>query len=150
MYFDVNALDLFAADEIERARRYHRPLYLALGVDLALRLALLAVIAFGPPGDWLWGLTSGAWWARTLELTGLVLRGRRARPAAALGLARLVLRAALGLLDPVAAAAGSGTVVKGLAIGVAITGLGAGRADRRRPRLAGLVAARRRTGAPRS
>ena len=41
-YFDVNASDLFAADEIERARRYHRPLYLALGADLALQLAVLA------------------------------------------------------------------------------------------------------------
>jgi Zn-dependent protease with chaperone function len=68
----VNASDLFAAEEIERARRYHRPLYLALAADWALQLGILLFIAFGPPGDWLWGLTGGPWWARTLELTILV------------------------------------------------------------------------------
>ena len=72
-YFDVNASDLFAAGDIERARRYHRPLYLALGVDLVLQLAVLGAIAFAAPGDWLWNATSGPWWARTLELTALVL-----------------------------------------------------------------------------
>jgi STE24 endopeptidase len=69
----VNASDLFAADEIERARRYHRPLYLALAADWALQLAILLLIAFGPPGDWLWSLTGGPWWARTLELVALVI-----------------------------------------------------------------------------
>jgi STE24 endopeptidase len=69
----VNASDLFAGAEIERARRYHRPLYLALGVDWALQVGLLAAIAVGPPGDWLWSATGGPWWARTLELTALVL-----------------------------------------------------------------------------
>lgn len=72
-YFDVNASDLFAAEEIERARSYHRPLYRALGLDLALELGVLAAIVFGPPGDWLWDLTGGSWWARTFELTVLVV-----------------------------------------------------------------------------
>jgi STE24 endopeptidase len=69
----VNASDLFAAEEIERARRYHRPLYLALAVDWALQAAVLAAIAFGPPGHWLWDATGGPWWVRTLELAALVL-----------------------------------------------------------------------------
>jgi STE24 endopeptidase len=69
----VNASDLFAAEEIERARRYHRPLYLALGIDWALQLGVLAAIAFGPPGDWLGNATGGPWWARTVELVALVL-----------------------------------------------------------------------------
>ncbi len=69
----MNPSDLFAIDDIERARRYHRPLYWVLGVDLALQLAVLAAIAFGPPVDWLWDLTGGSWWARTVELTALVL-----------------------------------------------------------------------------
>jgi STE24 endopeptidase len=69
----VKPSDLFAAEEIERARRYHRPLYLALAVDWALQVGVLAAIAFGAPGDWLWSATSGPWWARTLELTALVL-----------------------------------------------------------------------------
>jgi STE24 endopeptidase len=72
-YFDVKASDLFAVEEIERARRYHRPLYLALVFDWALQGGLLAAIAFGPPGDWLGAATGGPWWARTLELVALVL-----------------------------------------------------------------------------
>ena len=72
-YFDVKASDLFAAEEIERARRYHRPLYLALAFDWALQVGLLGAIAFGPPGDWLGDATGGPWWARTLELVALVL-----------------------------------------------------------------------------
>jgi STE24 endopeptidase len=69
----VNASDSFAAEEIERARRYHRPLYRALFADWGLQVALLALFAFGPPGDWLWAATGGPWGARTLELTALVL-----------------------------------------------------------------------------
>ena len=68
----MNASDLFAAEEIERARAYHRPLYRALGIDLVLELGVLAAIAFGPPGDWLASATGGSWWARTLELVALV------------------------------------------------------------------------------
>ena len=69
----MKASDSFAAEEISRARDYHRPLYLALFADWALQLAVLALIAFGPPGDWLWEATGGPWWARTFELTVLVL-----------------------------------------------------------------------------
>ena len=69
----MNGADSFAAEEIERARRYHRPLYVALFVDWGLQLGVLAAIVFGPPGDWLWDATGGPWWARTLELTALVL-----------------------------------------------------------------------------
>src|SRR5919109_4178790 len=72
-YFDVNASDLFAPEEIERARRYHRPLYLALALDWALQAAVLAAITFGPPGEWLGDATGGPWWSRTLELAVLVL-----------------------------------------------------------------------------
>ena len=68
----MNASDLFAHEEIERARRYHRPLYRAFVVDLLLEAGVLLAIVFGPPGDWLFGATAGAWWARTLELVALV------------------------------------------------------------------------------
>jgi STE24 endopeptidase len=70
---DVNPSDSFAIAEIERARSYHRPRYLALLVDWALQLGVLTFVAFGPGGDWLWSLTGGPWWARTLELTALVI-----------------------------------------------------------------------------
>jgi STE24 endopeptidase len=69
----VNASDLFAPAEVERARAYHRPLYRALWLDLALELGILAAIVFGPPGDWLAGATGGAWWARVIELCALVM-----------------------------------------------------------------------------
>jgi len=69
---DARLSDLFATEEIERARSYHRPLYRALGIDLVLELGVLAAIAFGPPGDWLAGANGGSWWARTLELVALV------------------------------------------------------------------------------
>ena len=105
----MKASDSFAAGEISRARDYHRPLYLALFADWALQLAVLVLIAFGPPGDWLWEATGGPWWARTFELTVLVLVVVGARPAAALVLARLGLGAALGLLDAVVRAPGSAT-----------------------------------------
>ena len=68
----MEVTDLFAPEEIERARSYHRPLYRALGVDLILELGVLAAIVFGPPGDWLAGATGGSWWARTIELVALV------------------------------------------------------------------------------
>jgi STE24 endopeptidase len=68
----VDASDLFAREEIERARSYHRPLYRALGADLLLEAGVLAAIAFGPPGDWLAAATGGSWWARVVELVALV------------------------------------------------------------------------------
>ena len=69
----VNASDSFAIAEIERARSYHRPRYLAQFADWGLELGVLLFVVFGPGGDWLWSLTGGPWWARTLELTALVI-----------------------------------------------------------------------------
>ncbi len=43
----------FSAEEIERARAYHRPAYLAWGVGAALGVAALTVLAFSPAGRWL-------------------------------------------------------------------------------------------------
>jgi STE24 endopeptidase len=65
-------MDLFAPEEIARARAYHRPLYWALGLDVVLELGVLAAIAFGPPGDWLAAAVGGAWWARVIEWAALV------------------------------------------------------------------------------
>ena len=68
----MDVTDLFAPEEISRARAYHRPLYWAYGLDLVLELGVLAAIVFGPPGDWLAGATGGSWWARAIEWTALV------------------------------------------------------------------------------
>src|SRR2546423_15075349 len=45
--------DEFTADERARSRAYHRPLYLALLVDVALAAGLLAALAWSSLGDWL-------------------------------------------------------------------------------------------------
>jgi STE24 endopeptidase len=59
---------LFTPAEIERARRYHRPLYGALALDLTLGLSVLAVLAFALPDD-----LGGPWWAETVGFTAIVL-----------------------------------------------------------------------------
>ena len=141
-YFDVKASDSFAAAEIERARRYHRPLYLALLVDWALQLAVLAAIAFGPPGDWLWSATGGPWWARTLELTALVLAVSDARAAAALGLARLGVGAALEASRRSRLPPGLGTWPRDWSSGAVLTGLALTAARLVGAGLADVVAAR--------
>jgi len=44
--------DEFSREERERARAYHRPLYVALFGDVALAAGLLAAVAWSPLGDW--------------------------------------------------------------------------------------------------
>jgi STE24 endopeptidase len=118
---DVDASELFAREEIERARRYHGPLYRALVADLLLELGVLLAIVFGPPGDWLSGATGGPWWARTLELAALV---------AGVGtLVRLPLSAWRGWLYERRWGFSTETLrgwlwdrVKGLVVGVALSG----------------------------
>jgi STE24 endopeptidase len=48
----------FSAEEVERARRYHRPLYLALLLDVALAVGVLAVLAWAPVGDRLFSVVA--------------------------------------------------------------------------------------------
>jgi STE24 endopeptidase len=70
----IKALDLFPADDVARARRYHRPLYAALLVDLALGFGTLAALAFTPVGDWLWEPFDGLpWWAAALLFAPVVV-----------------------------------------------------------------------------
>lgn len=64
----------FAAEEIERARRYHRPLYAAFLLNAAIALALLAWLSFGWPGDELYDATDGLpWWGRFLVFAALTI-----------------------------------------------------------------------------
>jgi STE24 endopeptidase len=70
----VDAVELFTAEEVERGRRYHRPLYLALLAGTALLVATLALLAFTPVGDALHGLVAGLpWWLETPLHAALVL-----------------------------------------------------------------------------
>jgi STE24 endopeptidase len=64
----------FTDAQVERARRYHRPLYAALLVDAALGLGILAALAFTALGDALYRpLESWPWWARTVAYAALVV-----------------------------------------------------------------------------
>jgi STE24 endopeptidase len=68
-----DAREFFSEREIERARRYHRPLHFALGLEIALSLAALLVL-IGPPGDLLYRPLEGLHWALAGVLfTALVL-----------------------------------------------------------------------------
>jgi len=64
----------FRPDEVERARRYHRPLYVALLLDAMLGLAVLSALAFTRVGSWLDAVVDELpWWGRALAFPPLVL-----------------------------------------------------------------------------
>jgi len=58
------AVTLFGSEQVERARRYWRPRYIAALANGALGLGLLAVLSFGPIGEWVFAPFDGwPWWA---------------------------------------------------------------------------------------
>ncbi len=64
---------MFAPEQVERARRYHRPAYLARVAGIALGLAVSGLLTFTRAGDALLGLVDGLpWWAETLAFAALV------------------------------------------------------------------------------
>jgi len=64
----------FTAEQVDRARRYHRPLYLATLISTGIDLALLALLTFGPLGDRLYATTDGwPWWGRATTFALLVV-----------------------------------------------------------------------------
>jgi STE24 endopeptidase len=70
----VHATELFDEEEVERGRRYHRPVYAALAARTALGLAVLTVLAFTPAGDALHRLVAGLpWWLEAPLFAGLAL-----------------------------------------------------------------------------
>jgi STE24 endopeptidase len=65
---------LFTPEELERARRYHRPLYFVLLVDATLGLVALSLLAFTRVGSWLYAVVDESpWWGRALLFPILVL-----------------------------------------------------------------------------
>jgi STE24 endopeptidase len=64
----------FTSEQVERARRYHRPLYWSMLGDLVIGIGLLAALSFTPLGDrlyrWVAALT---WWERALAFTAITL-----------------------------------------------------------------------------
>ena len=64
----------FSPEEVERSRRYHRPLYAARLADIALGLGIPALLAFTELGDRLYRPVAGLSWAlATLCFSALVL-----------------------------------------------------------------------------
>ena len=69
-----DARSLFSVEEVERARAYHRPLYLAWALGIALDLGVLAALTFTAAGDALFDpLDRLPWGARTLLITAIVI-----------------------------------------------------------------------------
>ena len=69
----ADPLRFFAAEEVERARRYHRARYLLLLADLLLGLSVLATFAFAWPGDRLDGWARGLGWAAAAAVEAGIL-----------------------------------------------------------------------------
>jgi STE24 endopeptidase len=69
----VDPTVFFTPDEVARARAYHRPLYIALAVDIALTTVVTALLAFGWLGDRVFEAAVGPWWVSTIIFTVLVL-----------------------------------------------------------------------------
>lgn len=66
-------LRFFDSEQIERARRYHRPVYAVRALAIALGVAVLGVLAFGAPGDWLFDLVDWLpWWGEAAVYSALV------------------------------------------------------------------------------
>jgi STE24 endopeptidase len=82
---------LFREEEIERGRRYARPLYVDRFARTAIALLVLALLAFTPAGDAMTELVDGLpWWAETPVVTALSV--------AAMSLATLPLAYRVGLV----------------------------------------------------
>lgn len=66
--------EVFAPEQVERARRYHRPVYAVRVLGIAVGLILLALLSFSALGDALWQLVDGLpWWASALLFSALVV-----------------------------------------------------------------------------
>ena len=64
---------MFDSEQVERARRYHRPVYLARVAGIALGLVVLGLLSFTGVGDSLFELVDGLpWWGEALGFAALV------------------------------------------------------------------------------
>jgi STE24 endopeptidase len=66
--------ELFSVEQVERARRYHRPLYVALLLDVTLGLVVLSVLAFSRVGSWLYDAVPGAAFPALVVAVSAVVR----------------------------------------------------------------------------
>src|SRR6266511_1047815 len=68
----AEALTFFSAEEVARARSYHRPLYWAGTADVAIEASVLAALVWSGVGA---ALDPGSlpWWGRTLAYAAIVV-----------------------------------------------------------------------------
>lgn len=121
----TDAIDIFGREQVERSRRYRRPLYAAAIGNLTLGLALLAALAFAPVGDRLYRpLEEWEWWAAAAAFAAeIVVLGALVRLP--LGLwAGYVHERAWGL-SPQSLGGWAGDRAKSLAVEIVIAGLAA-------------------------
>ena len=117
-----HATDLFGPEQVERARRYHAPLYATALGNLALGLGLLAALAFTPLGDVVYRPLEGwEWWAAAAAFAAeIVVLGALVRLP--LGLwAGYVHEHAWGL-SAQSLAGWAGDRAKSLAVGIVLAG----------------------------
>lgn len=70
----ARVLDYFTQEQVDRARRYHGPLYLLFPLDLALDAVVLGMLAFGPLGDWIGRWLDGlSFWAQAPAWPAIVV-----------------------------------------------------------------------------
>jgi STE24 endopeptidase len=114
--FVSSGVDGFSSFEVERARRYHRPLYAALGVDLALGLATLAALTTVdlPLPWWAEVVASPALVSLVTWVVGLPVAWWRLRHERRWGLTEQSARGWLG------------DRIRGLLVGAAVTTLAVG------------------------
>ncbi len=71
---DLVAPDSFTPEEVDRARRYHRPLYRTLLVDVVLGFGILGALAFSSWGDALYEvLRPLPWWGQAVAFTAMTV-----------------------------------------------------------------------------
>src|SRR6266516_7824535 len=71
----TDALSFFSAEEVARARSYHRPLYWAGAAHVAIEACVLAALVWSSAGA---ALDPGSlpWWGRTLAYAAIVVARR--------------------------------------------------------------------------
>ena len=71
---DLVALDAFTPEQVDRARRYHRPLYRTLLLDFVFGFGVLGLLAFSGWGDAVYDvLRPLPWWGRAFGFTALTV-----------------------------------------------------------------------------
>jgi STE24 endopeptidase len=67
-------LEVFGEEQVKRSRRYHRPIYVARVLGIALGLLVLGLLSFTVLGDWLYRPVENApWWLAALVFSALVV-----------------------------------------------------------------------------